>query len=221
LLPDLQTLPPTELRLLYNPDNGRVLIRFTNSIWNSGPGKLELIGIPNQTRDQIQVSQRVFAADPELFDEYEVGEFIFNDQHNHWHFEQFAIYEVWSVDERGSLKTVVSSAEKVSWCIIDEFLADPDLPDQMISTRPNYFNCEGKIQGLSVGWVDIYEYYLPRQWVEITSLEDGLYALVSTVNPDHLIFEEHLDNNVGLIYFEIRELRLKIVEGQFFEDEDF
>jgi len=71
VLPDLQTLPPTDLRLLYDADTGRALIRFTNSIWNSGPGKLELIGIHGQNHDQVRVSQRVFTANPEVNNEYE------------------------------------------------------------------------------------------------------------------------------------------------------
>lgn len=214
LLPDLQTLPPTDLRLLYDAETGRAIIRFTNSVWNSGQGNLELIGVRNRTTNQVQVSQRVYAADPEIFDEYEVGEFIFDDEHNHWHFERFALYEVWSVDESGSLDTLVSSGEKVSWCVIDEALAETDLPEEMVSTRSNYSHCEGEVQGLSVGWVDIYESYLPRQWVEIAPLEDGLYVLVSTVNPDHLLYEEDVHNNSGLVYFEIRGLRLKTLEDQ-------
>jgi hypothetical protein len=219
VLPDLQTLPPTDLRLLYDADTGRALIRFTNSIWNSGPGKLELIGIHGQNHDQVRVSQRVFTANPEVNNEYEVGEFIFFDEHYHWHLEKFAVYEVWTVDEGGSLESLVSSGEKVSWCVIDDSLAETGLPNEMISTRPNYFNCEGELQGLSPGWIDIYESYLPRQWVEIASLEDGLYALASTVNPDHLLHEGNIHNNMGLTYFKIHELRLTIVDDQFFKQD--
>jgi hypothetical protein len=215
----LQTQPPTDLQLLYNSDTGRALFRFTNSIWNSGLGKLELIGIPNQAKDQIRVSQRVFAADPEIFDEYEVGEFIFHDQHDHWHLEQFAIYELWSVDESGFLRALVSAGGKISYCVMDVSQTETVLPEANIPTRPSYTHCEGEKQGLSVGWIDIYEYHLPGQWVEITSLKDGLYALVSTVNPDHLLYEEDFLNNTGVTYFEIRDLRLKSVGEMFFERE--
>jgi hypothetical protein len=207
--------------LLYDPNTGHALIRFTNSVWNSGSGKLELIGIRNQTENKIQVIQRVFSADPEIYDEHEIGEFIFYDEHDHWHFAQFAIYEVWRVNEDGSLETRLSSGEKVSWCIIDESMADSDLPVERIAERPSYYSCEREIQGLSTGWVDIYESYLPRQWVKIANLEDGLYALVSTVNPDHLIHEEDVHNNMGLTYFEIRELRLNVLEDSLFGRENF
>lgn len=221
LLPDLQTLPPKDLRLLHDPSTGKILIRFSNSILNSGPGKLELIGTPNQTKDQILVSQRVYAADPEIYDEFKVGEFIFHEQHNHWHLEQFAIYEVWSVGERGILEAVVSSGGKVSYCVMDVSRSITDLAEEMISTPRSYTHCEGEIQGLSAGWVDIYESHIPGQWVDITSLRDGIYALVSTVNPDHLLHEEDIDNNTAVIYFEIRDLILTIIGEHLLEEEDF
>lgn len=208
ILPDLRTNPPTDLRLLYNPNTGRALIRFTNSIWNSGPGVLELIGEPNRAQGQIRVYQRVFSADPEVFDEFEVGEFVYHDEHDHWHFGQFATYELWKIAENDTLGELISSKGKVSWCVIDETPVEMDLPGMVINERPLYTHCEGEIQGLSVGWIDIYEYYLPGQWVGVDSLEDGLYILVSTVDPDHLLYEANVDNNTGVTFFEVRDLRL-------------
>lgn len=216
ILPDLQTLPPTDLRLLYNPESGRALVRFSNSIWNSGPGVLELIGISNQAKDQIKVSQRIYADDPEFIEEFEVGEFTFHEEHDHWHLERFAVYEVWSVDERGDLKEMVSEGRKISYCVLDTSQVRADLFEGAINERQQYTHCEGELQGLSVGWVDTYEDHLPGQWVEITPLNDGFYALVSTVNPDQLINEANLDNNTAVLYFEIQDLRLKILEDDFF-----
>lgn len=220
LLPDLQTQPPSDLQLLYNSDTRRALIRFTNSIWNSGPGVLELVGVPDLAEEQIRVSQRVFSADREVFDDYVVGEFIYHDQHLHWHLEQFAVYELWSVDESGALEALVASGGKISYCVMDGALAEAELAGQDTPTRPSYAHCEGDVQGLSVGWVDTYEYHLPGQWVEMTPLEDGLYAIVTTVNPDHLLYEADYHNNTGLTYFEIRELRLGAVGDQVFEEMD-
>lgn len=219
LLPDLQTLPPVDLRLLHDTNSGRTLIRFTNSIWNSGPGKLELIGIPNQAKDEIQVTQRVYTSEPENFIEFEVGEFKFHDQHDHWHLEQFALYEVWSIDEMGSLETVVSSGGKVSYCVMDVSPAETALSEGAVSPYRSYIHCQGTRQGLSVGWIDTYKYFYPEQWVEVTSLEDGIYALVSTVDPDHLLQEENTHNNSAVAYFEIRNLRLKRVDYLFIEEE--
>lgn len=219
LLPDLQTLPPKDLQLFHDANNDRTYLRFTNSIWNSGPGKLELIGTPNQAKNQIQVSQRLFASDPEIFDEFEVGEFVFHDQHNHWHLEKFSVYEVWSIDERGSLETMVSTGGKVSYCVMDISKPDADLVEGTVPRYRIYTHCEGIRQGLSVGWVDTYKYFYPGQSIEVTWLKDGIYALISTVDPDHLLQEGNIHNNSAVAYFEIREQRLKRVDYLFIDEE--
>ena len=219
LLPDLQTLPPKDLQLFQDANTGRTYLRFTNSIWNSGPGKLELIGTPNQAKDQILVSQRVYSPDPENFAEFEVGEFRFHDQHNHWHLEGFAVYEVWSLDERGSLESMVSTGGKVSYCVMDVSLAETSLVDGIVPKFRTYTHCEGNRQGLSIGWIDTYKYFYPGQSVEVTWLKDGIYALVSSADPDHLLKEANIHNNSAVAYFEIREKNLKRVDYLFVEEE--
>ena len=218
LLPDLQTLPLTSLQLFHDAKSGRTHLSFSNSIWNSGPGKLELIGHQNQDRDQIRVVQRVYGADPEIFEQHRVGEFVFHDRHEHWHLEQFASYEVWSVDKMGSLENMVASGGKVSYCVMDVSLAENGLSEGIVPRYRSYTHCEENRQGLSVGWVDTYKYFYPGQSIEVSALEDGIYALVSTVDPLHLIREGNNHNNSAKVYFELRELQLKIVDYLFIEE---
>src|SRR5262245_33118342 len=45
--PDLQTLPPTDIGIEYNPVTGQKLLRFSNTIANVGEGPLELIPTNN------------------------------------------------------------------------------------------------------------------------------------------------------------------------------
>lgn len=219
LLPDLHTLPPTNLQLFQDADNRQLYLRFSNSVWNSGPGKLELFGYPDQAGDQIQVVQRIYGSDPEEFEQHVVGEFIFHDQHDHWHLDQFASYEIWSVDERGTLESMIATGGKVSYCVMDVSLAENDLSEGIVPRYRGYAHCEENRQGLSVGWVDTYKYFYPGQSIEISSLEDGIYALVSTVDPLHLIMEGNTHNNSARVYFEIREQQLKIVNYLFTEEE--
>jgi hypothetical protein len=219
LLPDLQTLPPTNLQLFQDTDSGRTYLRFGNSIWNSGPGVLELIGYPDQDKDQIQVIQNIYGSDQENIEQYGVGEFIFHDQHEHWHLDQFAIYEIWSVDEMGTPQTMVATGGKVSYCVMDVSLADNDLSEGIVLQHKSYPHCEENRQGLSVGWVDTYKYFYPGQSIEVSSLEDGSYALVSTADPLHLIKEGNIHNNSADVYFEIRKQQLKIVDYLFVEEE--
>lgn len=43
-------------------------------------------------------------------------------------------------------------------------------------------------QGMSVGWADVYNWFPPGQYVEVTGVPDGDYILDTTVDPtDRLI----------------------------------
>lgn len=220
MLPDLQTLPPTKLQLFHEADSGRTYLRFSNSIWNSGPGVLELIGTPNHSGDQIQVIQRIYGSDPEMFEQHQVGVFVFHERHNHWHLEQFASYEIWSVDEGGALERMVATGGKVSYCVMDVSLAENEYPEGIVPRYKSYTHCEDNLQGLSVGWADTYKYFFPGQSIEVSSLEDGIYALVSTVDPLHLIKEGNNHNNSARVYFELNKRQLKIVDYLFTGEED-
>jgi hypothetical protein len=211
-LPDLQTLPPTDVRLVADWSTGRLYVRFSNAILNGGPGPLELIGRPDPAAGVIRVSQRIYNLPGEVIDEQSFGEFVFHLYHNHWHLEGFANYEVWSLDEKGELDAVVSTGSKVSYCVTDMERAIVDDPAVEAPSRRAYTNCWGELQGLSPYWIDIYASNLYGQWVEITDLEDGIYALVSTVDPENLILERDEDNNAGWVYFELVNDRLQVTE---------
>jgi hypothetical protein len=210
-LPDLQTLPPSDMRLVLINETGKRLIRFTNSIANAGPGRLELIGVPSPSGDQIRVDQHIVGEDDEIEGVVNVGEFIFHSEHDHWHLVDFATYEIWSLDEEDDLVEVVATAGKVSYCVTDTHLI-PDPPEESDFPRnPLYLTCQGELQGLLPGWVDVYGANLPGQWVEVTDLDMGRYALVSTVNPEHDVLEADPGNNQGIVIFDLLETSLQIV----------
>ncbi len=212
LLPDLRTLPPSNLHLVVDPGSGRKYVRFSNLIWNSGPGRLELIGRVNRAAGQIQVAQRVFSPDDEIVEEYGFGVFKFHDLHNHWHLDDFAIYQVWALNDAGEPLHVAATGGKVSYCVQDIRRGDKDLAAVEGPDWPQYGACWGELQGLSPNWIDVYEYTLPGQYVDITGLPDGVYALITAVDPDNLIREVREHNNAGRVYFELRDYRIRIVD---------
>lgn len=212
MLPDLQNLPPSDLRLIYDPESGRRFVRFQNGILNAGPGALELVGRPSEAGEIITVSQRVYGIDGELPRETLVGAFIFHPEHNHWHLDGFAIYEIWSLDAQGELLSPVARGGKVSYCVMDSHFHGQGKPDSSPTPQPTYTTCYEELQGISPGWVDIYYTQYPGQYVEITDLVDGVYALISTVDPEDRVQETLEDNNAGVTYFELIDLRLQILE---------
>ena len=214
-LPDLQTLAPSQLYLDETTEPGRTLLRFTNSIWNRGTGPLELIGHPNETQERVLITQSVLSPDGEPARELEVGEFVFHGSHLHWHMQDFALYEVWSLDDWGHLNEAIRTGRKISFCVIDIYRADENPEDTTVPSLIGYPQCNNERQGLSPGWVDTYASNLPDQWVDVTELVDGTYALVSTVNPAGRILESDFENNVGITYFELVGGRLRIVEAPY------
>ncbi|MEW6406427.1 MAG: lysyl oxidase family protein, partial [Chloroflexota bacterium] len=207
ILPDLETLVPTRVGLRVHSITGEKLLRFTNLIVNNGPGPMELWGYSNPSLDTTIVAQNIFRVDDSI-KSVPVGEFIFHPEHDHWHMADFARYEIWSVNAEGGLDSIVAVSDKLSYCLRDDESAGlPDTPRFQM-----YTGCNQKRQGISPGWTDVYEYYLEGQNVDITHLPDGLYALRSIANPSRRLWESNYANNAVLIYFEILDDRLTVVD---------
>jgi hypothetical protein len=220
--PDLQTLPPFDLRLIRNPEAGRTWIRFSNSILNSGPGVLELQGKRDAQSEDILVAQNIYYGEDQ-FVRNSLGFFEFEESHNHWHFEGFSLYEVWSLGAEGEMLEVVASSGKVSYCVRDsdpasqptDNLPGAGEPDtESTPTKPRYLACGWTLQGLSTGWIDTYKHNTPGQYVDISGLPDGDYLLVSTVDPDNLLLETNETNNAASLYFSLNEDEVVMGDGQ-------
>ncbi|MCB0229983.1 MAG: hypothetical protein KDH90_12800 [Anaerolineae bacterium] len=207
LLPDLQALPPYDMFVQVWPEGNHV-IRFSNSILNAGPGVLKVLGESDRSTATTRVTQHVYNVDG-TYDEHPAGVFEFHVTHDHWHVENFALYEVWSLTADGELDEVVAVTDKVSYCLMDETRSDrPDAHPE-----PTYTVCDQIIQGISPGWIDTYEYNTPGQIVDITGLPDGTYALRSTVDPDDQMREMDNGNNAGTTYFDLAGEELLMLDG--------
>jgi hypothetical protein len=206
VLPDLQTLPPSELVIETTPDD-QVLLRFSNSILNAGPGSLEVLGVLNPRTNRIAVTQFVntLRGDSE---EHTAGEFVFHPDHDHFHLENFALYEVWSLAANGDPDTVVALTDKISYCLRDNTRSDL----REAAPGPAYTDCDQNTQGMSVGWIDTYDFQTPGQIVATRHVPDGVYALRSTVDPADQLWEADEANNSAFIYFELADRRVQALQ---------
>ena len=190
--PDLQTLPPSNIGIEYNPGTGQKLLRFSTTIVNVGQGPLELIPTNNAATGKTDAYQRLYTHDDagnwSVASTVYVGTFVFHPQHNHWHFEDFARYELRDAAPDGSPgSAVLASSEKVSFCVMDTELYNTNLEH---AGEAAYIPCTATDpRGISVGWADVYTWDLFGQTLDITGLFDGDYWLVSTADPDNLINE--------------------------------
>ena len=91
----------------------------------------------------------------------------FSECHNHYHFDEYARYELRDGDE------VVARGHKQAFCLVDSFgFAWPvELPT---------YDCAN--QGISRGWGDTYGDFLACQWIDVTDVAPGDYTLFATLN---------------------------------------
>jgi hypothetical protein len=208
VLPDLQTMPPTDL-VIWIDAQGRKTLRFSNWILNAGPGVLEIWGESNPETEKTSVTQRLYKTDGS-YDERPTGDFVFHPTHNHWHTENFALYEVWSVKTGGQPDKVVAVTDKVSYCLRD----DRRSALEGATRQGAYFQCNQDKQGMSPGWIDIYSFDTPGQIVDITDVSNGIYMLRSTVDPGNQLVESNNDNNAATVYLEITGNRVRTLNRQ-------
>jgi hypothetical protein len=143
----------------------RTILRFTLDTPNIGSRDL-VMGVP--------------ANQPEIFH--------YSECHMHYHFDEYARYELRSVID----DSIVATGHKQAFCLLDTISwAWPFALGQ--------FDCAN--QGISRGFTDRYEDDLPCQWVDITDVAPGDYVLRATLNqprPEHalpLLVERDYGNN--------------------------
>ncbi len=176
-----------------NVEPGRRHLKLSVATPNVGAGKLYLYGVlpanPDGTQD---VRQRIFRSDGSFFDRL-AGKFIFHSQHDHIHVESWSQFHLRTVLPDSGVGPIISSGAKTSFCILDLAIHDSSLPNHNPSGE--FHSCSSSIQGLSVGWADIYSKDLPGQNIDITDVPDGVYWLEAVVDPDTTILEWSDTNN--------------------------
>ena len=102
------------------------------------------------------------------------------------------------------------SGEKVSFCMFDSIPYDLTLPNT--PQQKQFEGCDHDVQGVSVGWVDVYPADLPDQAFDMTRYPNGRYQLAITVNPANHIVESNLDNNDAAAVLQISASGVQILE---------
>lgn len=215
LPPDLVPLSLDDEELVMAGFGERTALRFSSEVTNRGVGPLEVFaspasancdgdGDPSNDRD---ASQRLFAdtnfsgvfergADA-VARERHFGCMRYHPPHDHWHVLGFALYRLRS-ERSGRL---VATTRKLGFCLGDNrpAFADPGAPAAQVypAGSPDPRGCtETTIQGLSVGWADIYRYDVPGQAFHVAGLARGRYCLIARADPDDLLDEVDEGNNV-------------------------
>ena len=197
LLPDLHTVVPQQVQMVN--DHQREVLRFSNGIANMGEGPWRLrhaFPLSDPSQPQLAI-QQILDGNGKLVCEKTVSQFEFHPEHNHWHINNVALFEVRVGSPAGPV--FGTNSVKVTFCLIDWYKLEDNSPTK----ERVYFECSADWQGISPGWVDQYHQSTDGQQLDITGAAVGRYYLVSTSNPAGVFVEKDLTNNVAWVGFEL------------------
>ncbi|MEA2497038.1 MAG: hypothetical protein QOJ29_4949, partial [Thermoleophilaceae bacterium] len=66
--------------------------------------------------------------------------------------------------------------------------------------------------GISAGWGDVYTWDLPNQYIDITTVPDGTYQVVSRSNPDGGILSADRRAETGITCIQIKGAAVKTIK---------
>lgn len=208
MLPDLQVSSPGELYIHTGIDGVRE-IRFSTTIANMGDGPLTMVGAYDPATTAVSTIQHIQHTDGSV-EEYDVGRFVFDDGHEHWHLEDFIVFELLALDDAGQPAGLLASTGKMTFCLADSHpVADPPAN---AASKAGVTSCDSTVQGISVGWEDVYIAELTGQELDIPDLPDGRYAIRSTVDPDGLLLEIDNENNSTTNYVDVTGSTITFLE---------
>ncbi len=196
LLPDLSVWASNPNDYLYGwyldraEIPGRTLMRVSTATPNTGTGPLELRGDSSTPG----VHQRIYRTDGSFYDRF-AGSFTFHAGHGHLHFDNWINLYLRRVLPGNAVGDIVVSGNKTSFAIIDLTRYNTSLPG---APGASVYD-GGLLQGLSVGWADVYGASLPDQWIDVTEIPSGQYWLEGIVDPENSIKEINESNNLARI----------------------
>lgn len=199
-VPDLQALASWGIGIVKHKN--RENLAFGATAWNAGPAPLTVEGFREPDVEDMDAFQYFFDPAGAEVGKAPVGTFDWDDRlgHKHWHFDQFARYDLLDATQ-----TEVVASRKQSFCIVPTDAVDLTLPGAVMEPWLVGLDtaCGGKNaiwirENLEAGWGDTYFQYVSGQSFNVTDLPNGHYFISVTVNPTGELYEVDSTNNVTL-----------------------
>jgi hypothetical protein len=210
LLPNLVTLNIGHDDLVMEQPHNRPLLGLSNEVANLGQGPLEIFASPTSNNcdgdsnpdNDRDAFQRIYRDDGDgVFDRsldtgsdsYKIGCERESSQY-YWQVWNLARYKLL----RESDGKAVAKRQKVAYCTVDSaFHRHFHVPGQ---SKTGYYPDGGcapdGVLGISVGWADLYTYFIPTQLIDVSGVKTGPYCLRSIADPRNLIQETDDSDNV-------------------------
>ncbi|RNL81220.1 lysyl oxidase family protein [Nocardioides marmorisolisilvae] len=198
-LPDLIPLPSFGMST-HHEDTGDYL-DFAATVYNGGKGPLVAEGYRRGSEPVMDAYQRFYRGST-LVGTEKVGtmEYDSRPSHQHWHFEDFATYDLWNA--KGYR---VRTSGKEAFCLAPTDAIDLLLPHAAVNPgNGDLATACGDLSSiwvrevLAAGWGDTYTQERAGQSMDITTLPNGTYYLRITANPAGRLHEVSTSNNISV-----------------------
>ncbi|MCZ4499318.1 MAG: protein-lysine 6-oxidase [Marmoricola sp.] len=199
VLPDLIALPAWGMST--HTEDGRDLLDFAATVYNGGQGPLVAEGFRRGTTLKMNAYQFFYRGKKQVGSAAVGGmEFDERPSHQHWHFEDFATYDLVNkahVRLRTSGKEAFCLAPTDAIDLLQKgAVVNPGNGD--LSTACGDESSIWVREVLAQGWGDTYTQQRAGQSIDITGLANGTFWVRVTANPGNRLQEASRKNNTAL-----------------------
>jgi len=203
LLPDLIAVPDAmynnEFDTTHTP--GSVFLRFDSSTPNIGLGQFLVRNTGIDAGNGRMLVDHLISRPPGPAIRRSAGDFRYNPDGDHMESNGWVAYRIRQLLPENGVGPILINDGKFSVRITSTTLYDGTLPNVPPPSQ-RIFGVNG-IQGISVGYTDLYPRFLEDQWVDITGLPAGDYWLEMEVDPGRQLLESNEENNIARIIVSI------------------
>jgi hypothetical protein len=134
-------------------------------------------------------------------------QYVYSEDHDHWHYLGFDHYEL----RRAGDYTLVAPDQKTGFCLGDRYDTNTSSQLRGEPAQAFYTGYCGRthtellslVEGISVGYGDVYFANLEGQFVDLTGVPAGQYYLVHRVNADRKLAESDYSNDAASLLVEL------------------
>lgn len=212
-----ETLGLTEDNPEPSEDGPDRCLRFDLGEHNVGDGPFQLnvydVNGP-LTPGGYEIYQRIYTSEGQTVRQRRLpGAVEFSDQHNHFHYVGFQEVTLHRIQPDGTLAFVKKKPDK-GVCMGDFEMSAFGRTDRPLApsgyvegclafthrdaSDPTFPGQEFFEMGISVGWADVYQWYLSDQYIDVSEVPAGDYAVVVRQDVSQLIQEKSLHNNTAV-----------------------
>ena len=177
----------------------RRCLRFDTVLTNRGRGPFEIAYRLDPEHDVLAAHQHIYRTDGSKVSRYAAAT-EYHPTHLHFHIKDIYLARLWKARPSGEARgrKPVAQSDKNGFCPEDSHAVSPTARErryQCLSTNARPASGTAQVVGISSGWADVYPYTLPDQFIEITSVKDGLYLFELEIDPhDYFAESSEADN---------------------------